>query len=197
MKRGSRLFPKKDNGSGSNGMNPTPVTSELVSGTCAVSARAFAQLYVSHFSQVRAFLARAGCESHSLDDLAQETFLRAWHARSRFSGTVRFQTWLLGIARNTARESWRKARNAQPLDRQPSNDPLSQCTKDQERAEMVRAAVDQLPPKQRTAISLVYLDGVTQKDAANQTNCAQDAFRQRLAHGRMRLRTLLRAEQID
>jgi predicted DNA-binding protein (UPF0251 family) len=64
----------------------------------------------------------------------------------------------------------------------------------EDRAEAVRAAIDQLPPKQRMAITLVYLDGVTQKDAADRTDCAHDAFRRRLANGRTRLRVLLRAE---
>jgi len=162
-----------------------------------ISAGTFAEFYACYLPQVKAFLARTGCDSHSLDDLAQETFLRAWNARSRFLGAVQFRTWLLGIARNTARESWRKQRpHTEPLDHNLSNDAGDRTGPDPETAQTVRDAVSKLPAKQQAAIRLVYLNGFTQSDAASKSSCARDAFRRRLASGRTNLRRLL-SEQTD
>ena len=41
------------------------------------------------------------------DDLAQETFVRAWRGLSRFRGEARFGTWLYRIAYNTYLEGSR------------------------------------------------------------------------------------------
>jgi RNA polymerase sigma-70 factor, ECF subfamily len=164
---------------------------QIVLPTSPISNGRFAELYASYFQQVKAFLARAGCDSHAIEDLAQETFLRAWHGRTRFSGTVHFRTWLLGIARNTARESWRKAVAARSVAKLVPQDLCAIASADPDTADVVRAAVAQLPSKQRAAITLVYLHGIPQRDAAQQANCDPVAFRRRLANGRTRLRALL------
>jgi RNA polymerase sigma-70 factor (ECF subfamily) len=164
---------------------------QVVTSTSPISNGRFAELYALHLQQVKAFLARAGCESHAIEDLAQETFLRAWNGRSRFSGTVQFRTWVLGIARNAARESWRKAAAARSLARLLPRELCAIASADADTADVVRAAVAQLPPKQRAAITLVYLHGVSQRDAAQQANCDPVAFRRRLANGRASLRALL------
>jgi len=158
-----------------------------------MSPRIFAELYSFYLPQVKAFLARAGCDGHSLDDLAQEAFLRAWNGRGRFLGTAQFRTWLLGIARNTARESWRKRKpDTLRLEHDLPDCTGSQSLSDPETAQTVRDAIGRLPSKQRIAISLVYLNGFTQIDAASKANCTHDAFRRRLASGRTNLRKLLR-----
>ena len=175
-------------------MIPQSTSLQIASPPDPVSNTLFAELYCSYFPQVKRFLARAGCESQAVDDLAQETFLRAWCGRNRFSGTVQFRTWLFGIARNTACESWRKDASARALGQLPPNDLSQPATGEPDTADVVRAAVIRLPPKQRAAITLVYLQGCSQRDAAQQTNCAPDAFRRRLANGRASLRTLLRQQ---
>jgi RNA polymerase sigma-70 factor (ECF subfamily) len=157
-----------------------------------MSADEFANVYLACLPQVRGFLVRAGCERRDLEDLTQETFLRAWNARGEFLGESQFRTWLLGIARNTIRESWRKKKLAvHPLEGETPGGPDRQAA-DPEELNAIRRAVEQLPKKQRMAISLVYLNGLTQSDAATQSKCADAAFRRRLSTGRTRLRRLLR-----
>jgi RNA polymerase sigma-70 factor (ECF subfamily) len=170
---------------------------QLVTPNSPISHGHFAELYASYLQQVKAFLARAGCESHAIEDLAQETFLRAWDGRTRFSGTVQFRTWLLGIARNAARESWRKAAAARSPAQLLPSELCATASADPDTADVVRAAVGQLPSKQRAAITLVYLHGISQADAAQQANCDPVAFRRRLANGRSRLRTLLHKQAAD
>src|SRR5437899_2297995 len=46
-------------------------------------------------------------DSHLADDLAQETFLKAWQKLRTFRGEARFSTWLFGIAFNQFRSACR------------------------------------------------------------------------------------------
>ncbi len=70
---------------------------------------AFGELVRRHQSPVRAFLARmARGDAHLADDLAQETFLKAWKKLHSFRGNSRFSTWLFGIAFNEFRDAARR-----------------------------------------------------------------------------------------
>jgi RNA polymerase sigma-70 factor (ECF subfamily) len=70
---------------------------ELSSEAARGDRRAFGILVRRHEARVRSFLARlAGV--HMADDLAQETFLRAWRHADRFGGSGSYVGWLLSIA---------------------------------------------------------------------------------------------------
>jgi RNA polymerase sigma factor (sigma-70 family) len=62
--------------------------------------RAFATLVRHHQSGVRFFLRRLCREDALADDLAQETFLRAWRHMATYRAEARFKTWLFQIAYN-------------------------------------------------------------------------------------------------
>lgn len=66
-------------------------------------------IYRTHVNAVRGFLARrdASLQEYDIDDLTQETFLRACCGLTRFRGDSHTRTYLLGIALNVLRESWR------------------------------------------------------------------------------------------
>src|SRR5205807_2556299 len=58
------------------------------------------------------FLASAGAPDGDLDDLVQETFIRAFRGVDRFRGQCRFRTWLLTIGGNVLKDAARRARRA-------------------------------------------------------------------------------------
>jgi RNA polymerase sigma-70 factor len=66
------------------------------------SEAAFARLVRLHQAQVRASIARHVRDLDAVDDLAQETFLRAYRALGSWRGESSFRLWLLSIARNRA-----------------------------------------------------------------------------------------------
>lgn len=71
--------------------------------------RAFGELVRRHQSPVRGFLTRlTRGDSHRADDLAQETFLKAWKNLPAYRGDAKFSTWLFGIAFNEFRAAARK-----------------------------------------------------------------------------------------
>jgi RNA polymerase sigma-70 factor (ECF subfamily) len=86
----------------------TPADAELIARTLAFDDRAaFGELVLRYQSAVRYFLRHLTRGDHALaDDLAQETFLRAYRGLGRFRHESTVSTWLLGIAHN----QWRNAR---------------------------------------------------------------------------------------
>jgi RNA polymerase sigma factor (sigma-70 family) len=109
------------------------------------------------------------------EDVAQETFVRAWrHARSYDARRGRVATWLLTIARNLAIDVVR-VKKADPLDpdvvagrlqrTDPGANPVEGEIAPDER-DRVRAAIAELPPEQRRALFLAAYLGRTAGDVA-------------------------------
>ncbi len=74
---------------------------ELVArAVAAVDQRAYGELVRRHQGRVRAWLRQLTGDKDRADDLAQDTFVRAWSKLSTFSGTGKFSAWLLKIAYN-------------------------------------------------------------------------------------------------
>jgi RNA polymerase sigma-70 factor, ECF subfamily len=74
--------------------------------------QAAAELVRRHARALARFLAGAGAAESDLDDLVQETFIRAFRAVSRFRGSCQFRTWLLTIGGNVLKDLGRKAGRA-------------------------------------------------------------------------------------
>jgi len=75
---------------------------ELVEQTLEGSSAAFTALVRHYQSRVRAYLSRYVRDQDVVDDLAQDTFVRAYRGLSNFRKESSFGVWLLGIARNLA-----------------------------------------------------------------------------------------------
>lgn len=87
-------------------MTTPPSDSELiVRVVVADDARAFEQLVLRHQGAVRGFLRHLTTEA---DDVAQETFLRAYRRLAHFRGDSKFSTWLIAIAYNEMRQMHRR-----------------------------------------------------------------------------------------
>ena len=72
------------------------------------NARAFSELVLIHQSSLRAYVGGFVKDWHQRDDLAQETFLRAYLGLATFKGDASFRTWLFGIGRHIALEYLRR-----------------------------------------------------------------------------------------
>lgn len=93
---------------------------ELVEQARKGSASAFAQIVRLYQSRVRAFVGRFVRDASAVEDLAQDTFVRAYRALAQFREDSSLAVWLLGIARNLAlmhlrEESRRRAKEADVL----------------------------------------------------------------------------------
>src|SRR5256885_10625631 len=80
--------------------------------------QAAAELVGRHARPLARFLAGAGAPEADVDDLVQETFIRAFRSVDRFRGQCQFRTWLLTIGGNVLKDFGRRAarRKVMPLD---------------------------------------------------------------------------------
>ena len=133
-----------------------------------------------------------------VDDLVQETFLRALESRHRFNGQAALGTWLTRIAVNQCRAYLRKLRRRQMLmawwrGQQPTNHaPPADAKRQQDETTLqVRQAIAQLPTTSREVIVLHYLEHQSIEQTATTLGISTGAATTRLSRAREALRQLL------
>jgi RNA polymerase sigma factor (sigma-70 family) len=139
-----------------------------------------------HRDAVARFLV-ASVGRQDADDCLQETLLSALRAYPRLRPGSNVRAWLLTIARNKALDSHR-ARKRQPV---PVGEALDggahHDTTDGEDEELWRA-VRGLPPKQRSAVLLRFVNDLSHREIATVLDCSEAAARRSLHEGLNKLR---------
>ena len=109
-------------------------------------------------------------DSALAEDLAQDTFVKAFRNLGAFDPARRLSSWLLRIAHNTAIDAMRRQRlqvvsietataDRQPLD--PPAPPVPDPLERQAMATAIESAMTHLRPDQRAAVSLRYEEGLS------------------------------------
>jgi RNA polymerase sigma-70 factor, ECF subfamily len=151
--------------------------------------RAAASAFVEMTQQsVRRFLAHL-CDSGEVDDLTQETYLRALPSLRRFAGQSSARTWLLAIARNVAADHVRSAvRRPRPtsLDARDPNAPPPRRLRSAGFDDRValRQLLDALAPERREAFIATQVLGLSYAEAAEVCGCPVGTIRSRVARAR-------------
>lgn len=143
-------------------------------------------------------------DAGTAEDVAQETFVRAWRGLGRFREESTFKTWLYRIATNVARTHLdRCGRRARIADRSlddetapvqagdvPSRAPDAETSL--VRREAIDRALSELPDELRQALVLRDVEGLDYKEIAAVTGAPIGTVESRIFRARRRLRTLLR-----
>ena len=141
---------------------------------CQGDRHAFAELVRAHQGPVRALLRRlTGGQWALADDLAQETFLRAWQSLPRFRSEARFGTWLYRIAYNTYLMHVRRAKGTVEVDAAKEENQVTSSTSSMDgvaQGEVQRALLI-LSPAERASILQCYYLGLSHAEAATVLNC--------------------------
>jgi RNA polymerase sigma-70 factor, ECF subfamily len=175
---------------------------------------AFAELVQMYQRPLFGFLGRMGMAQAQAEDIAQETFLRAWTHLPSFDATqAQFGTWLFTIARNLAYSALQSAAHQREVrwevkgeDRAdvnhdgigieapdavcPQPGPPQLMMQAQQQAQL-QAALRQLPMPERSALALVYVHGLALVDVARIEGDSLPAIKTRLHRAKRRLRALL------
>lgn len=131
-------------------------------------------------------------------DIAQETFIKAYRALPRFRGDSAFYTWLYRIAINTAKNHL-VAGNRRPEDQQvdlqdPEQYEMQARLRDVDTPEgllltdeirdTVEAAITRLPDELRTAIVLREMEGLSYEEISQAMDCPVGTVRSRIFRAR-------------
>ncbi|RSU45533.1 sigma-70 family RNA polymerase sigma factor [Sphingomonas sp. S-NIH.Pt15_0812] len=138
--------------------------------------------------------ARRMCQDGDLaDDLVQETFLRAWRARSQFKPGSHFRAWLYTILRNAFRNHYRRARWQGEFHEGAAEISLARNEGQSAAVELnqVRSAIDRLPPDQGSALRLVAVDGLSYEEAAQEADITLSSLKSRVHRGRLALMEMM------
>lgn len=137
---------------------------------------------------LRRFLTALCCGNSSLaDDIAQEAYIKAYLS----TADVRdFRPWIFRIAVNTFLSHKRAFRPLEPED--TAANVAAETPGDYQALYM---ALSRLSEKERTAISLFYMEGYSIKEIAEITDSNENAVKQQLSRGRSHLKTLMPDER--
>ncbi len=155
--------------------------------------RAFNQLVQKYQSPVRRFLLNLTLGDQALsDDLAQDTFLKAYQSIGQFRGMASFQTWLMRIAYNAYYDHHRR-NHMETITMDAATPVLSMSAeKPSETTVMdVRRALSLLGEAERTCITLQMIDGVPIDDIARITGMPANTVKSHLRRGKERLKNFL------
>ena len=164
---------------------------------------AFEALVLRHQSRIVNYAMAIVRDAADAEDVAQETFLRAYRSLTRFRGDSSFKTWLYAIATNAARTGLdrrgrRRRREEGSLDDAAaplSADDVPAGGEDAETALVRRESIDRalaaLPPDLRVAVVLRDVEGLDYKEIAAATGAPIGTVESRIFRARRRLRPLL------
>ena len=161
---------------------------------------AFEDLVMRHADRLFMALRRFGLDEDEAQEVAQETFLRAWRALASFEGRSQFFTWLYRIGFNEAQRKLGRRRPTGAL-ASPEESPLEEVADGgpgpDERAEQrellatLAEALSELPHTLRAPVLLRDVEGLSTVEAASVLDLGEAAFKSRLHRGRMALRELV------
>jgi RNA polymerase sigma-70 factor (ECF subfamily) len=173
----------------------------LVERANAGDQRAFGLLVLKYQRRVQRLIARMVRDVDLVDDIAQETFIRAYRALHQFRGDAQFYTWLYRIAVNTAKKALLQLKRdptvsesflSKDEDDETSwqkNEPTSEETPEtvfaaKEIAAVVNAAMEALPEDLRLAVTLREIEGLSYDEIALAMDCPIGTVRSRIFRAR-------------
>ena len=177
----------------------------LVQRTLAGEQKAFEMLVIKYQRRVERLIGHMVRDSDLVQDIAQETFIRAYRALAQFRGDAQFYTWLYRIAVNTAKKQLMELKR-DPLvfqsqmksgDDDETSGPERELNSgvadtetpeavlaSKEIAQAVNAAMDALPEELRMAITLREIEGMSYEEIATALECPIGTVRSRIFRAR-------------
>jgi len=190
-------------------MSDREVDQQLVVRAQAGDKRAFELLVIKYQRKVERLLSRIIRNQDEIQDVAQESFIKAYRALANFRGDSAFYTWLYRISVNTAKNylvsQGRRAPTSTGYDAEEAEGfedavglrdnatPDAQLMSKQI-AEIVNATIDKLPEELRTAITLREIEGLSYEEIAQTMDCPIGTVRSRIFRAREAVAEQLRPQ---
>jgi RNA polymerase sigma-70 factor (ECF subfamily) len=183
----------------------TPADTDLmlVERTVAGDQKAFELLVLKYQRRIERLIGRMVRDTDLVEDIAQETFIRAYRALAQFRGEAQFYTWLYRIAVNTAKKALvdlkrdptvsESALRGGADDEDETSAVENELTTAEtpetvlaakEIAATVNSAMEALPEELRQAVTLREIEGLSYEEIAEVMNCPIGTVRSRIFRAR-------------
>ena len=173
----------------------------LVERTLAGDPKAFDLLVIKHQRRIQRLIGRMVRDVDLVEDIAQETFIRAYRALAQFRGEAQFYTWLYRIAINTAKKALmdlkRNPTVSENAYKSDDDDETSRVENElttsetpeavlasKEIAAIINSAMQELPEDLREAITLREIEGLSYEEISEAMNCPIGTVRSRIFRAR-------------
>jgi RNA polymerase sigma-70 factor (ECF subfamily) len=170
----------------------------LVGLTLGGDSSAFEQIILRYETRVMTIAARILGTRDDARDVSQEVFLRAFKYLHRMDVQKPMEPWLVRITVNVCRDAGRRRQRRQdtfvdseapePIDQ--AADPYAGLAQKRERLAL-RKALDSLPAKERLAIVLRDIEGLSTAEVALILQSSETTVRSQVSRGRVRLKTAI------
>lgn len=133
------------------------------------------------------------------EDVAQEAMLRLWKIAPDWrAGEAQVTTWMYRVTANLCTDRIRKRRSV-PLDAAPEPEDdtpsVGDAMQDAARAQALNAALMELPDRQRQAVALRHLEGLSNPEIAEILDCGVEAVESLIARGKRALTKILQGKR--
>ncbi|MBA2964168.1 MULTISPECIES: RNA polymerase sigma factor RpoE [Ramlibacter] len=182
--------------------SPQDTDQMLVARTVAGDQRAYELLVIKYQRRIERLIGRMVRDVDLVEDIAQETFIRAYRALAQFRGEAQFYTWLYRIAVNTAKKALVDLKR-DPLvsesalrgggeddETSPVENELTSAETPEtvlaakEIAGAVNSAMEALPEELRQAVTLREIEGLSYEEIAEAMDCPIGTVRSRIFRAR-------------
>lgn len=161
---------------------------QLVNNYLKGDEHALRLLYERHIPAVYNFIARLSPAQTDIDDIVQETFVKAWKNLKKYNPALSFKTWIFTIAKNILLDQLKKKRpliysfndpDDESINIEDSN-PLPDVVLDEKDAdERVSALLEILSPAQRATVVLHAMEGLTFREIGEVLGQPMDTIKTR------------------
>lgn len=175
---------------------------DLVTQSQTGDPAAFEALVRNHQRMIHSLTFRMTGSLADAEDLAQETFIRAYAQLGTFRGSAKFSTWLYRIAVNTCL-NWKQSEarrfqlHTSAAEEFSANHAANFENIFADQANEVQSALLKLPAKQRAAIVLTIYDGMNHAEAAQILGCSETTVSWRVFAAKGKLKKLLTARSSE
>lgn len=174
---------------------------DLVHRIAAGDEDALRELYAAYGQRLYAYALRLTGDPAAAEDVVQDSLVTVWQGACRFRGEGRVVAWLLGIIHHKALNSLRsrplisfEATETDP----PARDPLpDEQISTSEQSRLIRAGLERLSLEHRTALELIFYQGLSLDEAAEVCGVAVGTIKSRLSYAKASLRGVLNREGLS
>lgn len=152
--------------------------------------------------EIATYFFRFTKDRHEVEELTQDTFLKAYRRLDTFRGEASFRSWIYGIARNLAIDNYRKRKNEQLTHSEDWQEHLKDASQQpedlyisQETTELIKRLINKLPTEQQKVMSLRCEYQLNYREISQILHLPLNTVKSRLFRAREKMRELWEEER--